>query len=59
LPKPHSNRIAILQKRIRWLEGHRHYRSHDDVVKELKQELADLLAEDAKADKLRSLPLFV
>jgi hypothetical protein len=27
-------------------------------VKALKQELAELLGEDAKADKLRSLPLY-
>jgi hypothetical protein len=27
-------------------------------IKQLKQELADLLEEDAKADKLRSLPLY-
>jgi hypothetical protein len=27
-------------------------------LKALKQELADLLEEDAKADKLRSLPLY-
>jgi hypothetical protein len=29
------------------------------VVKQLKQELTDLLWEDAKADKLRSIPTFV
>jgi hypothetical protein len=28
-----------------------------DDVKQLKQELTDLLQEDTKADKLRSLPL--
>jgi hypothetical protein len=28
-------------------------------LKALRQELADLLKEDAKADKLRSSPLFV
>jgi hypothetical protein len=28
------------------------------VVKQLKEELAELLEEDAKADKLRSLPLY-
>jgi hypothetical protein len=27
-------------------------------LKQLKQELADLLEEDAKADKLRNLPLY-
>jgi hypothetical protein len=65
LPKPHSNRVVVLQRRIGWLKGyhrchHRrhHYHYSDDVVKELERELADLLAEDAKADKLRHLPLY-
>jgi len=30
----------------------------NDDLKALKQELADLLAEDAKYDKFRSLPLY-
>ena len=30
----------------------------DDDVKQLKAELADLLEEDAKVDRLRSLPLY-
>jgi DNA-directed RNA polymerase subunit RPC12/RpoP len=60
LTKPKSNRIAILEKRIKWLENYRHGNNSDnnDDVKQLKQELADLLEEDAKADKLRSLPLY-
>jgi hypothetical protein len=29
-----------------------------NVVKQLRQELAELLEEDAKADKLRSLPFY-
>jgi hypothetical protein len=80
-----NDRIAVLQKRIKWLENyqysnrhclHDHHRhsgntitsnnydgdggSDDDigVVKQLKAELTDLLEEDAKADKLRSLPLY-
>ncbi|MFL6470183.1 MAG: hypothetical protein ACJ71H_04955 [Nitrososphaeraceae archaeon] len=62
LSKPNSNRIAVLEKRIKWLENYsrgninRHYYIND--VKQLKAELADLLEQDAKADKLRSLPLY-
>jgi hypothetical protein len=59
LPKPHSNRIDILQKRIKWMENY--YRGNirsDDDLKHLKAELADLLEEDVKADKLRCLPLY-
>src|SRR5919198_4043741 len=50
-PTKRSNRIAILEKRIKWLENYtrcgnnnRRRRSVSDyVVKQLKQELADLL----------------
>ncbi|MFL6330360.1 MAG: hypothetical protein ACJ705_05035 [Nitrososphaeraceae archaeon] len=62
LSKPNSNRIAVLEKRIKWLENYsrgninRHYYIND--VKQLKAELAELLEEDAKADKLRCLPLY-
>ena len=66
--KPKSNRIAILEKQIKWIEEHYQYRHrHDNTsnnnddgvyIKQLKQELAELLAEDAKVDKLRSLPLY-
>jgi hypothetical protein len=68
------NRIAVLQKQIKWIKQHYHglytLRRHrgignignninkDDNVKQLKAELADLLEEDAKADKLRRLPLY-
>jgi len=62
LIKPKSNRIAVLQKQIKWIIEH--YRGHyfrrhrgngnttsnnNDgvVVKQLKQELAELLEEDA------------
>jgi DNA repair exonuclease SbcCD ATPase subunit len=62
LSRPHNDRVAILQKRIRWIEnysrGNVNRPSYTNEVKELKQELAALLAEDAKADKLRSLPLY-
>jgi hypothetical protein len=57
-PTKSSNRIAILEKRIKWLENYSRGNNRSDDVKQLKQELADLLEEDAKADKLRSLPLY-
>ena len=60
LPRPYCNRIAILEKRIKWLQNYprRNNRSAGNGIKHLKQELADLLEQDAKADKLRSLPLY-
>jgi hypothetical protein len=64
--KPKSNRIAALKRQIMWIEEHHHlHRRHGNTnnnnnaaVKQLKQELADLLEEDAEADKLRNLPLY-
>jgi len=59
--KPKSNRIAVLERQIKWLENYsrgNNGKSSFDVVKQLKQELAALLEEDAKADKLRNLPLY-
>ena len=67
LPRLHSNRIAVLERRIEWLEErhpHRYHGNNNDnnngngVVVQLKQEVAELLSEDAKRDKLRSLPLY-
>jgi hypothetical protein len=55
--KPKSNRIAVLEKRKNWLENYSRG-NNNIIIKQLKQELTDLLAEDAKADKLRSLPLY-
>jgi hypothetical protein len=54
-----GTRIDNLEKRIKWLSGYRHY-YHTDVavIKQLKGELAELLAEEAKADKFRNLPLY-
>jgi hypothetical protein len=40
------------------MENYYHGTNINDL-KALKQELAELLEEDTKADKLRSLPLFV
>jgi hypothetical protein len=50
-----------LQKQIRWIEDHSHGISSNNAIAEVKQikaELAELLEEDAKYDKLRSLPLY-
>jgi hypothetical protein len=59
LTKPKQKNIDILEKRIKWIEGYsRGNNSNNNNVKQLKQELSDLLEEDAKADKLRSLPLY-
>jgi hypothetical protein len=60
LTKVSNDRIAVLQKRIKWIENFRrgNNTTKDDDLKALKQELADLLEENAKADKLRSLPLY-
>jgi adenine-specific DNA methylase len=60
LTKVNNDRIGILQKRIKWIENYRHgnTRYNDNDLKALKQEVAELLEEDAKYDKLRSLPLY-
>jgi hypothetical protein len=68
-----NDRIVVLQRQIKWIKEHYQGRylcrhrgngniignSNDDgVVMQLKQELAELLEEDATYDKLRSLPLY-
>ena len=60
LSRTKNDRIAILQKRIKWIENYSrgNNSNKNDDIKALKQELAELLEEDAKADKLRSLPLY-
>jgi hypothetical protein len=58
LTKANNDRIGILQKRIKWIEEHYYHRNKDEDIKLIKQELAELLEEDAKYDKLRSLPLY-
>jgi adenine-specific DNA methylase len=58
LTRTKNDRIAILQRRIKWLNNYSHGNIRSDDVKRLKQEVAELLAEDAKADKLRRLPLY-
>ena len=65
LPHQHNNdRIAVLRNRIRFLESQYHGRQFGNVnernqnLKLLKEELAELLKEDAEYDKLRGLPLY-
>jgi hypothetical protein len=58
LSRPCNDRAAILQRRIKWMENYYHGANINDV-KELKAEVADLLERHAKADKLRSLPLYI
>ncbi len=61
----HAMRIDMLQKRITWIEKHyTPYNGYPDPTKDkdldlqkTKQELADLLAENAELDKLRRIPL--
>jgi hypothetical protein len=52
-----GNRIYTLRTRIKWMENYSRVSNINDL-QQLKQELADLLEEEAKADKLRSLPLY-
>ena len=52
-----SNRIAVLERRVRWLENYPHS-INTIIIKQLKQELSDILEEEGKADRLRSLPLY-
>jgi hypothetical protein len=59
LTKVSHDRIDMLKVRINWMESRPyHYRGKEDDIKAYKQELAELLEEDAKYDKLRSLPLY-
>jgi hypothetical protein len=61
LSRPCNDRAALLQTRIKWMENYRrggNSTSKDEDLKALKQELAELLEEDAKADKLRTLALY-
>ncbi|MFL6318596.1 MAG: hypothetical protein ACJ71K_18250 [Nitrososphaeraceae archaeon] len=49
----HSNRIAILEKQIKWAE-----RYSTENSKQLKEELAELLKEEQEREVLRKLPLY-
>ena len=58
LNRPCNDRAVILQRRIKWVENYRRGSNKDEDLKALRQELSNLLEEDAKYDKLRSLPLY-
>jgi hypothetical protein len=57
LNRRHNDRAVILQRRLKWMENYYPGANINDL-KALKQELGELLEEDAKADKLRCLPLY-
>ena len=58
LTKPRSYRIDASQRQIKWIENHSGGNDAKAEVKALKQELAELLEEESKADALRRLPLY-
>ena len=56
--KNESDRVLVLQRRISYLENHfRGINTTADIIK-AKEELVAIQAEDAKLEKLRSLPLY-
>jgi hypothetical protein len=56
LGRPCNEQAVILQRRIKWMENYsRGYNNND--LKQLKAELAELLEQDAKPDKLKCLVL--
>jgi hypothetical protein len=59
MARPQNDRIATLEKRIRYLEKYPRGGNNTAAVeiKHAKEELADLLKEEEKRDKLRSIPL--
>jgi hypothetical protein len=56
MSRPKNDTVVKLQTRQRFMENHPHFCSKEDL-EAVKQELAELLEEDAKDDKLRSMPL--
>ena len=61
-PKTASDRIGVLQKRIKWHEECQrrniNINNKAAAIKQDREELQRLEAEDAKYDKFRSLPLY-
>ena len=51
LTRPRSNRIDALQKQVNCIEDHSHGNNAKAEVRQIKQELAELLEEDANDDK--------
>ena len=62
LVRSHGSRITHLQDRIKRIENHPKFGNDKTIlnnnVRPMREELAQLLVEDAKADKLRRLPLY-
>ena len=64
LQRPKNDRIEQIKKRIRHIEeynlkyNNNKATSDSGGIKELKQELAQLIKEEEKRDRLRSLPLY-
>jgi hypothetical protein len=52
-----GRRICSLRHRIMWVEKH-NFGNKTENLKQLKQEYAELLQEDEKADRVRNLNLF-
>jgi hypothetical protein len=60
--RPTNDRIVQIKKRIKSIEEYNlkynNKATSDSGINELKQELAELLKEEEKRDRLRSLPLY-
>ena len=54
LARPYNDRVAVLQRRIKWIENYSRGNngSKNNDLNQLKAELAGLLEEDAKYDNL-------
>jgi hypothetical protein len=60
LTRTGNDRIAILQKRLRYLQAcnlKNNNKTSADGIKETKEELAALQAEETSRDRLRAIPL--
>jgi hypothetical protein len=55
-----NDRIAVLQKQIKWIEEHAHYHGGSNNkdggnIKQLKQELGELLEDEKSGYRFRSI----
>jgi hypothetical protein len=57
LQRPHGDRISVLQKQIKCAEIY-HNSTDYNICKNEREELAELLKEENKRDRLRSIPLY-
>jgi hypothetical protein len=48
LPTPYRNRITLLKHRIEWIKSHPRLKDSINNIKQLKEELAELLEQEAK-----------